>query len=473
MKISALNDSQIEQVRTATENLLENVGFRISHKTVVDKLRSAGANIDEKANLAKIPRQLLRDLLSTIPPVYTLKGIGGKDYEIGGNSQYLTAIVTDPWIMDYESGKPRHPSLADVRTNTIIAQTIPDVALVCLMDYPVTDFPDATSSFRALETHLLHHDKHYLLDAGSLDYLQRWEELADILLQGESLSKNRIITVLTSIVSPLCMENINLEMLLFATRNNLSIHPASCPMAGTTSPYSLMGTLIQANTEIILLAALSQLLNPGNPFNYTFGPSVSNMRTGHDLYYTLDKVLWKIAGNEMAKSYGMPSTAEAGGTLSHRYDMQSGAESMLFMLAAQNSGANILAGLGSCYNANGMSSEMMIIQAEWLKAAKFLTRGICTDFLEEGVASITEQGPGGNFLIDDLTMKRLRSDEFFTSSLFDTSGGYEPAPSMLENAHRRVEEMTSDFVSPVPKKIQEDLRRYFETRNVAFGSIKA
>ena len=81
-------------------------------------------------------------------------------------------------------------------------------------------------------------------------------------------------------------------------------------------------------------------------------------------------------------------------------------------LAAQNTGANILAGLGSCYNANGMSSEMMVIQAEWLKAAKYLSRGIRTDYFDEGIESIKEQGPGGNFLMDDLTLKLLRSDEF-------------------------------------------------------------
>ena len=112
---------------------------------------------------------------------------------------------------------------------TIIAQSIPDVAAICLMDYPVTDFSDETSSLRALETHLLHHDKHYMLDAGSLEYLQRWEELADILLQGKPLAKNRIITVLTSIVSPLCMENINMEMLLFAARQQSAHSPGLLP----------------------------------------------------------------------------------------------------------------------------------------------------------------------------------------------------------------------------------------------------
>ena len=246
------------------------------------------------------------------------------------------------------------------------------------------------------------------------------------------------MTAAVAIVSPLEIPEFNCQVLLEAAARNFAIVPTICPMSGMTSPYSIDTTLLQGNIENIFLAALTQMVNPGNPYLYCFGPSVSNMKSGHDLYYTMDKILWKIATTELAKAYSMPTSAECGGTLSHRYDMQSGAESMLFMLTAQNPGADLLAGLGSCYNANGLSSEMIVIQSEWLKASKFLSRGISMEYLEEGIQSIMTQGTGGNFLIDDLTIKLLRSDEFFSSSLFDTSGGYEPAPSILENAHRKV-----------------------------------
>ena len=150
--------------------------------------------------------------------------------------------------------------------------------------------------------------------------------------------------------------------------------------------------------------------------------------------------------------------------------MQSGAESMLFMLTAQNSGADIISGLGSCYNANGLSSEMIVIQSEWLKAAKYLGHGISTEYLEEGIESIKTQGPGGNFLTDDLTIKNLRSNEFFAGNLFDTSGGYETAPTLLRNAHTKVEELTSGYKSPVPENIQEGLKRYFHDLYKKMGS---
>ena len=72
------------------------------------------------------------------------------------------------------------------------------------------------------------------------------------------------------------------------------------------------------------------------------GLSVTDLRSGADLYYTLDKVLWKNAAVQLGLAENMPVGAECGGTLTHRYDPQAGAEGMLFMLAAHASG-----GIGS------------------------------------------------------------------------------------------------------------------------------
>jgi trimethylamine--corrinoid protein Co-methyltransferase len=246
-----------------------------------------------------------------------------------------------------------------------------------------------------------------------------------------------------------------------AAKMGFTVIPTVCPMAGTTSPYSLDGTLLQGNIENIFLAAITQMVNPGNPFLYAFGPSISDMHTGHDMYYTVEKVLWKIATTEIAKAYNMPSSAESGGTLGAGYDMQSGAESMLFMLTAQNPGADILAGIGSCYNANGLSSEMIVMQSEWFEMASYLSKGIDTENMEKSLVSLTEQGPGGNFLMDDTTIKNLRSSEFYSPCTLDMSGGYRDAPSMLQNAHERVIELTRNYESPVPKSIQEDISRFF------------
>jgi trimethylamine:corrinoid methyltransferase-like protein len=145
--------------------------------------------------------------------------------------------------------------------------------------------------------------------------------------------------------------------------------------------------------------------------------------------------------------------------MTYRYDQQNGAEGMLFMLAAYESGSAILSGIGSCYNANGMSAEMMVIHAAWLDAARFLNRGIDTEGLDEALESITRVRPGGHYLADDLTLKMLRTDEFFGNELFDHSENCGSHQSLLERAHRKVGALVAGFESPVPGKVQQDLRR--------------
>jgi trimethylamine--corrinoid protein Co-methyltransferase len=192
-------------------------------------------------------------------------------------------------------------------------------------------------------------------------------------------------------------------------------------------------------------------------------------RNGEDLYYTLDKVLWKAAGVQLGKEYGLPTAAECGGAMSWRCDLQAGAEGVLFMLAAQHSGAHLLSGIGSYCNAVGMSGEMMLVQTAWLKVARFLGAGLDTQ-THLGLESIARVGPGGHFLADDLTLELLRSAEFFDDELFACEGP--EAEPMLARAHRRVEELAADFDSPLPGQVQEELRRFFREEYARLENVR-
>jgi len=462
MNISLLKQGDKEKIMKLTEEAIEKTGFIIENEELRTILSKNGAVIDEISGKTTIPGDVLREYLSLVPSSYTIRGLDNEERKIGGGEQYLSAIVTDPWIIDYQSRKVRRPGLDDVLRNTILSQKNPKVASIGRMDFPVTEYADAHSSNRALELHLLNHTKHYNVYTACMEDLWMWMDIGQIMLQGKKLKGSGLMSVAVAVVSPFILPDFNCRALMVAAEKDLTVIPTICPMAGTTSPYSLDGTLLQGNIENIFLAAITQMVNPGNPFLYAFGPSISDMRTGHDMYYTVEKVLWKIAATELAKAYDMPCSAECGGTLGAGYDMQSGAESMLFMLTAQNPGADILAGVGSCYNANGLSSEMIVMQSEWFEMASYLSKGIDTGNMDKSLISIIEQGPGGNFLMDDTTIENLRSSEFYSPRNLDMSGGYREAPSMLQNAHERVIELTRNYESPVPESIQEDIRRFFK-----------
>ncbi len=457
--INALSESQIEQIKTETENLLERVGFRVQHKEILQQCRAAGAGVDD-SGVVRLPKKLLRELLAKVPASYKIRGVAGKEWTVGEGQGYSQAIVTDPWIIDYDTQKPRRPRLSDLRRHTIILQKLDHIGGTSRMDFPVTDVPEPTSSLRALEEHLLCHAKHNHVYVASWESYLQWLEIGKILADGRDLAKSGLFTVAVAIVSPLTITELNCNLLKSCCDHQFTIVPTICPMAGSTSPYTIASTLLLGNAENVFTAALAQIVRPGTPYVYCFGASVTNLQTTHDMYYTLDKMLWKLAGVQMARSYNLPCIAECGGTMTYRYDQQSGAEGMLFMLAARNSKANILAGFGSCYNAVGMSAEMMVIHDAWYQASKFLENGINTDSMHLGVENLRQAGPGGNFLTDDLTLEYMRGGEFFNHDLFDFSG-HPDGKSLLQRAHEKVEALVADFQSPVPGKIQENLKRYF------------
>jgi trimethylamine--corrinoid protein Co-methyltransferase len=396
--------------------------------------------------------------MAQLPGQYMIGNILGESWVIGGPTQYGTAIVTDPWIIDYDTCQPRRPCLDDLRRNTIVAEQLEPVVSISRMDYPVTDVSGPTSSLRALEMHLLHHTRHYQVMAASLESFDQWLGIAEVLSRSGEI--RHLITSAVAAGSPLVLNELNGELLLRSVRHGFPIVPTVCPMAGSTAPYSLAGTLLQSHIEVLMIALMTQVLCPGHPVEYVSGLSVTDLRNGADLYYTLDKVLWKNAAVQLGQAEHMPVGAECGGTLTHRYDPQSGAEGMLFMLAAHASGAHRLAGFGSCHNAVGMSAEMMVIQQAYLRAARHLARGMRTEEPWLGAACLERVGPGGQFLDDELTLDLMRSDEFFRDEVFDFSGGHDHGKPLLERAHERVEQLVGQYESRVPGDIQEALRRH-------------
>jgi len=380
---------------------------------------------------------------------------------VGDDRQWGLAITNDPWIIDYQTQQPRRPCTEDVQRNTVIAQSLDRILGASCMDFPMIDVPGPHSSLRSLEVHLLHHAKHNFVLATSAESLQRWLRIGRILTRGGNLQGSRLFTVGVAALTPLTVTEMNVQFMRIACEHDFPIVPTVCPTAGMTSPYTLAGTLALGHAEILFLLALTQMHRPGHPFLYAFGPAVGNMQSGACLYYTLDKVLWKLAAVQLGKSYGLPVAAECGGTMVHRFDQQSGAEGMLFMLAAVTSGADVLAGFGSTHNAVGHSTEMMLIQDAYLEASQFLHRGINTDAAHLAVESAVRVGPSGQYLTDEVTLEHLRGDEFFGHEIFDHTGDSAQSRSMLERAHERVRTLADGFRSPVPQDIQEGLRRYF------------
>lgn len=186
-------------------------------------------------------------------------------------------------------------------------------------------------------------------------------------------------------------------------------------------------------------------------------------------------MLWKIASAQMAGFYQLPIEGEATGSLVGRYDTQNGIEHALHIFPAVVNGGGMFNGLGSCFNACGMSAEMVVIHADLVRLLERVRLGVEVSDKMLAVESIIQAGPGGHFLEDPLTLEMLRSGEFFTSDCFDRLGERSPnrfEDSLVARAHVRVEELLSAHTPEVPGHTAEAVHHWADRRCAALRILR-
>ncbi len=466
MQLEFLTEAEIAKLHQKTLEVFEKVGVKIADDQALKKFAKAGAKVNETSQIVRIPPELVEELLAQAPSTMTVGGAKGQTWRIGGQHRLHTSLVADPWVNDYHDGI-RTPILEDIRRHTIIADSLERVGAAYRMQTPVSDVPEPDCYLKTLEVFLCNLSKHFVAYPDSVENCRQWLEICEIIADVEGLDRAGppLLTVGVAVTSPLQIHYNNAQLIRMAVESGCAIIPVVCPMAGATSPYSIAGTALQASVESLSVTLFAQLIKSGHPVFYSYCPSVIDMKSGHDLYYKAEKMIWKGICCQMGSFYKLPVSHETGGSLTHLPDMQNGAESMAYILASICCGQSNFAGLGSLGNANGMSAEQVIMQCGLLDMAEYLAEGVDLSDYKLGLDSIMNAGPGGNYLMDQLTIDLLRSDEFFDSPYFDLTGGYvQSAPGMYEIAHQKVEELVSNYKPTVSDKVRSAIKEFFKDR---------
>jgi len=458
-----LDQSEMERIHAESLRILEMAGVRVQDPECRDLLARAGAHVDPDGETVHLPGRLIEEYLAMAPACFWLHRRDGTAVEIGTDTRVFGSLVIDPWIIDYETQKPRRPVLADVVRHTRLGDALDNVDFLYRMDMPPEDLPCAHAFIRTLEAFALNTTKPMLAAPASRESLADWLELASILAGGRPLAARPFLCLCAPVTTPLTFHALNAEIMKEGIRRGLPLCAQTEPIAGTTAPLTFAGGLLMGNCENLFLVTLAQLLRPGAAIAYSVGNALTDLRTGCAIFYPADKILWKIASAQMARFYRLPIGGEATGSLVGRYDTQNGIEHALHMLPAVVSGGGMFNGLGSCYNACGMSAEMVVIHADLLRLLDRIRLGVAVSKEMLAADAIIQAGPGGHFLEDPLTLEMLRSGEFFTAGCFDRTGERSPnrfEDSLLARAHRRAEELLATHVPAVPGEVAEAVRRW-------------
>lgn len=465
-EFSVLNQTEIETIHHRSIRILEKGGVCVPDNSCRALLVKAGGKTDPGGDRVYIPGPLVEECLSMAPSRFVLYRRDGIPIEVGMDSRIFGSLVIDPWIIDYPTVTPRRPVLDDVRRHTRLGDALDTIDFLYRMDMPPEDVGGETAYIRTLETFVVNTIKPMLAAPASLESLYHWLEVGEILVGSSSLAQRPILALCAPVTTPLTFHPLNAMIMKEGIRRGVPICGQTEPIAGTTAPLSFAGGLLMGNCENLFLVVMSQLLKPGSAIAYSIGNALTDLSTGHAIFYPADKMLWKIAQAQMARHYQLPMEGEAVGSLVGRYDTQNGIESALHMLPVAIGGGGMFNGLGSCYNACGVSAEMILIHSDLVRLLKRIGMGIEVSDKMLDEESIIQAGPGGHFLEDPLTLQMLRSGEFFTTGCFDRLGERSPnrpEDSMLARAHAQVEKLLSTHTVAVPEKVIEEIRRWAVT----------
>jgi trimethylamine--corrinoid protein Co-methyltransferase len=267
------------------------------------------------------------------------------------------------------------------------------------------------------------------------------------------------------VVSPLTMDHLSTEAVMFFAEQGLPVYPTIVPNAGLTSPMSLAGTLAQGNAEFLAAATLMQMVREGTQLIYATLPTVADMRTGAYASGGIECGMLHMAHAQMAHFYNVPCGGYVGLTNSKINDAQSGYETGMSTTAGLLAGMDMMNMGGLIEALKTFDFAKAVIDDEIAQMLKRMKRGL--EFSEENLAVdiIKKIGPGGSFIVEPHTIKRMKTAGLLTKlSDRDTRTQWEKkgAQDIRAHAMARVREILAKPSSTLfSTEVEERIRAHF------------
>ncbi|MEN8243391.1 MAG: trimethylamine methyltransferase family protein [Thermodesulfobacteriota bacterium] len=454
----------LDQIHHRSLELLQECGIRFPSEKALEFFKSRGFRVDGKTVYFK--EKDIANGLETVPAQFTIKARNPeKSICIGGGDYMMAPGYGPPFIIE-TTGKKRNATLEDVYKFCKLVQTSTVLDFNSSIVAQPNDVPAETAHLDILLATILLTDKPLMGSTAS-------ETAAlDSLKLSERIWGNTDEPVMISLVdslSPLQYADESIESLMvFAEAGQPVLVHSACSL-GSTGPITIAGSLVISNATTLAGICLSQLKKPGTPVVYGLGGSPTDMRTGGYVNASPEDAKHTAIATEMGRYYGIPCRSQGALTESFCLDYQSGMESAVMMTTAALSGVDVsLHTCGTYGSMLAMSFEKFIADEDLCGVLKKLMKPV--EFTKEAFAMdlIKELSTSGNYLVQDHTLKRCRT-EFFEPAL-STRTNYDKWVHMemrkMDNrAGKILESRLASFEKPdIDKMLEKDLIKYVEQR---------
>ena len=467
-KLEFLSPQEVERLRTHTLEILEDTGIKVTLKKMRNLLADHGCAVDESSNIVKFPADLVEASLKKAPSEFVICGADPDvRFPIGPDKRVWAGLGTAFRMLDVKDGSTAEATHLDVEKHLILFDHLDHVSCN-QMDVWAQDLPMHTIHVEALRTWALNCTKSIGMGAYGVMATSDMMEMVSMVMGGRDRLKERHpFCGIVSIESPLSTTQAQLEGLMILGEHHMPALVSPEAMAGTTAPAPLAGLLLQHNTEIIAHVVMAQVANPGAPVMYGTVSTIADMKSGFPALGSIETGMISAASAQLARSYNLPVRTAAGATESKLLDVQCGFERAQSMLMAAMGGANYITSVGTLESTNLGAHEMAIIDNEIIGRVERALAGITVNDTLLACQDIQRVGPGGNYLLEPLTLEKFKSEHFIPSiSDRDPMEAWKAAGSkgIVDHARAEVSRILKEHHPKEPDaKLRKALDEYVES----------
>ncbi len=444
-----LSQKEVQRIHNASLQILKRTGIKSRQQEILQVFSDADAEVDFEQGRVRIPSSLVEDAINKAPSKIILCGRDEKnDLVLEDKKVYFGTGGAALNVLDLETGKVRKPLLKDIANIARLVDALDNIHFfirpVVAQDIP-QEFLDVNKYYAALSNT----SKHVMGSAYSVKSALEVIGMAEKIVGGkEALQKRPIISFITSwMKSPLALDDFTTSILIRIAEERIPLALSSAPMAGSTSPVTLAGTLAQVNAEQLSGIVLTQLVSSGAPVLYGAIPSVADMSSMSFLCGAVELGVLNIAAAQLAHYYDIPFYAWAGLTESKIPDVQAGYEKAVTALLVGLAGANYIHNsAGMLESTTTVAYEQYVIDNEIIGMVMRTLRGIEINEDTLALEVIDKVGPGGNFLAESHTVSHMRS-EFFFPKVSDRSNREKWLAEGGKDARQRAREIAINILA--------------------------
>jgi trimethylamine--corrinoid protein Co-methyltransferase len=465
LNLQFLSPQDIQAVHDTSLKILRDVGMRIHHSGVLERLADAGAFVNRHTGIARFSEMQVMEALESSGKRFMVHGRDpGRVARYGyGDINLISSPGQYAWF-DHHGGPRREPVLQDAVHAARVGDALPNITIVGAMTAPV-NVPDPIRDVvltAELVKHTVKPTRAWPVSRRSSRYVL---EIYALLAGGkEAMRRTPMTDTFLEPISPLQLPETGLDVMLEFLEYGQPVSIGPMSMAAGSGPATLAGNLAQENAEILGGIVTVQMLAPGTPVVYGGIPHIMDPRTSICSFGSPEQGLMAVAMAQMGKSYGLPVYVNVNLTDAKTLDAQAGMEKIGSMQLGMLAGADLLGHAGIVGTDHGGSLSWLVVDNEACAYVRRILRGFEVNEETLALPVIAGVGPGGNYLSLEHTVRHFRQELWIPGALWERDSydawAERGSQSIEQRAAARVDQiLAAPQAEPLDPPLAQEIER--------------